>query len=83
MIVWCPKCAKELSKDQCELHGYVVDKIYVCNCGRPEELRAKDNVPQRAHYCEQCAEVLSPDVRDHLERVVAQSSPTRGSWSSA
>jgi hypothetical protein len=83
---WCPKCAKPLvseltrSEPHCPQHGYVVDKIYRCHCGRPEEFRAIDNVPQYCHYCGSCAAALMDDVRAHLERVVARSTPTTGPW---
>lgn len=83
---WCPKCAKPLvrasTRDEphCPQHGYVVDKIYRCHCGRPEEFRAADDIPQYAHYCGRYTEALVADVRSHLERVVARSSPTTGPW---
>lgn len=83
---WCPKCAKPLvteptrSDPHCPRHGYVVDKIYRCHCGHPEEFRAIDDVPQYCHYCARCADALADDVRMHLERVVARSTTTTGPW---
>ena len=83
---WCPKCAKPLDRaaardvPYCTQHGYVVDKIYRCHCGRAEEFRAGDNVPQYAHYCGRCTEALMADVRAHLDRVVARSTMTTGPW---
>ena len=83
---WCPACAGPIVREtpnqeaRCQRHGYVVDKIYRCHCGRPEEFRAVDDVPQYAHYCERCTEALVADVRAHLERVVARSTPTTGPW---
>jgi len=83
---WCPACAKVLvqptpnQEPHCPRHGYVVAKIYRCGCGRREEFRAIDNVPTWAHYCGSCTETLTPDVRAHLEPVVAISTPTTGPW---
>lgn len=83
---WCPKCAKELVRDpvrddpRCRHHGYVVEKIYRCHCGRPEDFRAISDVPQYCHYCDRCAGALMDDVRAHLERVVAASTMTTGPW---
>lgn len=83
---WCPKCAKECvrapssNEPYCKQHGYVVDRIYRCHCGRPEDFRASGDVPQYAHYCARCAETLLADVRVHLQRVVARSSPATGPW---
>lgn len=83
---WCPKCAAQLIDDptrdepRCPYHGYVVDKIYRCHCGRPEELRAIGNVPEYAHYCGRCADALMEEVRAHLVPVVARSTPTTGPW---
>lgn len=81
----CPKCAKALvrtaarSEPHCTQHGLVVDKIYRCHCGKTEEFRAIDDIPQYCHYCARCAEALLADVREHLAPVVAQSTMTTGS----
>jgi hypothetical protein len=86
---WCPKCAKPLSLDpiyrapSCPQHGIVVDKIYRCHCGHPEEFRASNDVPQYGHYCGPCAEALMSDVQEHLVRVVAVSTMTTGPWKPA
>ena len=84
---WCPKCGTPLicepvggDDPRCPRHGYVVDKIYRCHCGRPEEFRAIDDVPRYCHYCGSCADALVDDVRAHLERVVARSTATTGPW---
>lgn len=74
----CPKCGETLIQAKlpcrapsCTRCGSIVDKIYSCRCGRSEEFRAIDNVPRYAHYCGICVKALAPDVRMHLERVVA------------
>lgn len=85
MTTWCPKCAGEITHEtkddpRCTRCGVVVDKIYRCHCGRPEEFRAVDDVPQYCHYCGRCTDALAPEVREHLVPVVARSTPTTGPW---